>query len=312
MKSACLATVALTLLTLGCSPPDPADLVPLTSWQRAREEGRFLDVNGHRMFALVAGPEDATPIVLLHGNPDSIRAWRDVFDPLAGRYRVHAFDQLGFGFSDRPEGAPYSTAWFAENVVAYMDANGIERAVLVGNSMGGHTATETAILYPERVAALVLLGASGLGVAEDTPSEVPFWVPVLRWPLVGDLVLQLPLRGVVRERVAPAYYDSAMLTEDRLDEWVLRLTAAGSMDAYLARASQPAGDRREPVRGIRAPTLVITGDSDRLVPPAVARLYHELIPDSELIVLEQTGHVPQEERPERVVAEISRWADALP
>jgi len=163
------------------------------------------------------------------------------------------------------------------------------------------------------VTALVLLGASGLDVEEDTPSEVPFWLPVLRWPLVGNLVLQLPLRGVVRERVAPAYYDPAALTEERLDEWTLRLTAAGSLDAYLARVNRPPEDsRREKVKAIRAPTLVVTGDSDRMVPPAVARLYHELIPESELVVLEKTGHVPQEERPERVVAEISRWADAHP
>ena len=61
-----------------------------------------------------------------------------------------------------------------------------------------------------------------------------------------------------------------------------------------------------------APTLVVTGDTDRVIPPATARRYHELISGSQILVLDQTGHLPQEERSERVVTEITRWMDAHP
>src|SRR5207302_1693353 len=157
----------------------------------------------------------------------------------AARHRVHAIGLPGYGFSDKPADAPYDPAWFAHVVVGYLDAAGVRRAVLVGNSMGGQVASETAILYPERTAGLVLLGAAGLPEAERDGR--PLSLRMLTWPV------------------------------------------------------------------LRPPTLVITGDTDRLVPLETARAYHALIAGSELLVLERTGHLPQEERPERVVAEITRW-----
>jgi pimeloyl-ACP methyl ester carboxylesterase len=194
-----------------------------------------------------------------------------------------------------------------------MDAVGIERASLVGNSMGGHVASETAILYPDRVETLVLIGASGLRLESDEPFELPFVVRLLRWPVIGPLARMLPTRETLRERILPAYYDPEYLTEERLDDWYAPLRTRGGMNGFLARLSHPIPeDRPDQVRKISAPTLVIAGDTDRLVDPAVSARYHELIPGSELRVLVSTGHMPQEERPELIVSLVSRWVEAHP
>jgi pimeloyl-ACP methyl ester carboxylesterase len=108
-------------------------------------------------------------------------------------------------------------------------------------------------------------------------------------------------------------YDPSTVTEADVDAYYAPLRSAGGTNAFLARLrSHGTDDRTARVRTIHAPTLVITGDSDRLVSPATARRYHELIGGSELLVLPQTGHLPQEERPERVVAEVTRWVEAHP
>src|SRR5437870_13363480 len=154
----------LAVLLTSCARLPPAARAATTPFGLARTRGRFVTVEGLRVFAITLG--QGPDVVLLHGNPASTYSWRKVLEPLAARHRVHAIDLPGYGFSDKPADAPYDPAWFARVVVGYLDAAGARRAVLVGNSMGGYVATETAILYPERTAGLVLLGAAGLPEAE--------------------------------------------------------------------------------------------------------------------------------------------------
>src|SRR2546427_8478977 len=139
--------LAAALLRPGARPR-PAELAAPPPLGLARTQGRFVAVEGLRVFAITLG--QGPDVVLLHGTPASTYSWRKVLEPLAARHRVHAIDLPGYGFSDKPADAPYDAAWFARVVAGYLDAAGVARAVLAGNSMGGHVATETAILYPER------------------------------------------------------------------------------------------------------------------------------------------------------------------
>jgi len=301
--------LCLTALIAACERARPAELAQATSYALARTNGRFVEVNGLRMFAITMG--EGRDVVLIHGNPASTYAWRKVIEPLAARYRVHAIDLPGFGFSDKPSGASYETDWLARHVIGYLDGAGVERAVLIGNSMGGHVATETAFLHPGRVSALVLIGAAGL--PQEGELRPPLSLRMLGWPVVGFVLRALPARDRVRSKLREAVFDPVQITEADVDAYYAPLRSEGGTNAFVARLRQrvPA-ERVANVRTIAAPTLVITGDTDRLVPPQNARRYHELIPGSELLVLEQTGHLPQEERPERMVAEITRWVEAHP
>ena len=302
-----LRLLLAAVLLASCARLPPAELAATTPFGLARTRGRFVTVEGLRVFAITLG--QGPDVVLLHGNPASTYSWRKVLEPLAARHRVHAIDLPGYGFSDKPADAPYDPAWFAHVVVGYLDAAGVRRAVLVGNSMGGQVATETAILYPERTAGLVLLGAAGLPEAERDGR--PLSLRMLTWPVLGPLLRQLPGRGRVRARLRRAVYDPATVSEADVDAYYAPLRTAGGTNALVARLRQPTpADRAARVRTIRAPTLVITGDTDRLVPLETARAYHALIAGSELLVLARTGHLPQEEQPERVVAEITRWVQA--
>jgi pimeloyl-ACP methyl ester carboxylesterase len=302
--------IGLTLLASACSPADPAELLRESSWELAREHGRFVQVNGLELFAIADG--SGSDIVLVHGMIDSTFTWRLVVPLLAPHYRVHVVDLPGFGFSDKPDDAGYTTEWLAEQLIGYFDAAGIERALLVGNSMGGHVASEAAMLHPERVAALVLLEASGVPV--ETPDEAvdegkePWVVSLLKRPMGQALVRMLPTRGLLRENLEPAYFDPAELSDERLSAWHAPLETENGMAAYLARSGRrvPA-ERAARIRTLRAPALVITGDTDRMVPVAIAQRYHELLPVSELQVWPDTGHMIQEQYPQRVADAIRDW-----
>jgi pimeloyl-ACP methyl ester carboxylesterase len=307
MRAPRLLVLGLLLLA-ACRSQRPADLAASTPFALARAEGRFVDVHGLSVFTIVTG--GGRDVVLLHGNGASAYSWRKVIPALAQHYRVHALDMPGYGFSDKPAVA-YDTPWMAEQVVGYLDAMHVARAVLVGNSTGGHIATEVAIRHPERVGALVLLDASGLPEA-STASRPLVW-RLIHWPVVGPLLLQLPARHFTADGLRHAVADPAVVTEEDIDCYYAPLRTAGGMRAFTARTGERVGpERAAQVATITAPTLVVTGDGDRLVPPVTARRYHELIPNSELVVLEHTGHLPQEEHPERTVAEVTRWADAHP
>jgi len=272
-------------------------------------------VNDLTLFAISVG--SGPDVVLVHGMIDSTTTWRALVPLLEPHYRVHVVDLPGFGFSDKPDGAGYETRWLADHLIAFLDTVDVDRAVFVGNSMGGHVITEAAIAYPERVAALVLLEASGLrrdvavaaAPGDDADGE-PWVVGLLKQPLGQAIVRMLPTRGVLRDNLEPAYFRPDDLSDERLAAWHAPLQTENGMAAYMARyrRATPA-ERAERVKTIRAPTLVITGDSDRMVPVETARRYHALLPDSELLVWEDSGHMIQEQHPERVAAEIRRWTD---
>jgi len=305
------AVVALVLLAVvgACHRGEPpAELARTTSYELARKDGHYVTVDGLQVFAITAG--HGRDVVLIHGNPSNTYSWRKVIAPLAQRYRVHAIDLPGYGFSDKPDDpARYTTEALADDVIHYMDTVGIERAVLVGNSMGGHVASEAAILHRDRVSGLVLVDASGL---PGLPGY-PLATRMAGWPVIGPLLRALPARGRVRDGLRNAVYDPSQITEADVDAYYAPLRSAGGMNAFIARMHQQVADERGArVHTIAAPTLVISGDSDRVIPPAIAQRYHELIAGSDLLLIPQTGHLPQEERPDETVAAIVRWIDAHP
>mgnify|MGYP001281067373 FL=1 len=302
-------SLVLVVALGGCGGGRPADLATTTPFDLARTQGRFVAVHGLHVFAITTG--GGRDVVLVHGNPASTYTWRKLIPGLAQRYRVHALDLPGFGFSDKPADAPYDAAWLADALLGYLDAARVPRAVLVGNSMGGEVVTELAIAHPERVSALVLLGAAGLPEAEV--ETVPLLYRLLGWPIVGRVLRAVPSRRFTGDGLRHAVYDPATITAEDVDAYDAPLRTAGGLNAFVARLGRrtPA-TRAERVATIAAPALVVTGDTDRLIPPATARRYQELIPASQLLVLEKTGHLPQEECPERMVTEITRWMDAHP
>jgi pimeloyl-ACP methyl ester carboxylesterase len=303
--------VGLLLFTVLIGPflipvPPLTDTVPPA--QLADPDSRFVEVNGLTVHYKIVGDGDPT-LMLLHGFAASVFSWREVMRPLAEMEEVGtvvAFDRPAFGLTERPLPTPGEKEWGGENpytpaaqvalTVGLMDALDIERAVLVGNSAGGAVAMHTALAYPERVVALVLVDAavySGGG----TPALVR---PLLNTPQmrhVGPLIARR-IQAWGTDFARSAWHDPERITPEVREGYLKPLRAENWDRALweLTRASR-ASDLPERLSELALPCLVITGDDDRIVPAEQSVRLAQELPDAVLVIAPDCGHVPHEECP---------------
>ncbi|MBL8062632.1 MAG: alpha/beta hydrolase [Anaerolineales bacterium] len=263
------------------------------------EDSFFVEVNGVNVHYKKYG-EGEPVFILLHGFGASLFSWREVTAPLAEFGTVIAYDRPAFGLTERPlewEGeSPYSPEAQVELVIGIMDALGIERATLVGNSAGGTISMLAALQYPQRVQSLILVDP-----AVYAGGGAPAWIrPLLSLPQfdrIGPLFArQLQAQGV--EFIKTAWHDPGKITPEifegyqkplQVNDWdkaLWELTLA-SRESNLA----------ERVTEFSMPVLVITGDDDRIVPTEQSLRLAEEIPNATLAVIAQCGHLPHEECP---------------
>jgi pimeloyl-ACP methyl ester carboxylesterase len=297
VKRASIAALVLGLVALLLMPE--AKPGPTGGWLKAAGlEPRFETIDGLRVRYVRAGSGPA--VVLLHGLASSLYTWKDVLPALARDHDVIAPDLPGFGQSDQPpdlDGARYPGL-----VLGLMDRLGIEKAAIVGNSMGGAAAVGVAAAQPERVTALVLIDSAGFNLA---PDERPWILRLVGSRPVGTVLERLPVRGrLVRIGLRQVFHEPSLVTKERFDEYLAPLARPGAMTSMrsllLARAREAAAFP-EQARRVRAPALVIWGREDRWIPVEQADLFVAAIKGSRQVILEQCGHVPQEERPADVV-----------
>jgi pimeloyl-ACP methyl ester carboxylesterase len=207
------------------------------------------------------------PVILVHGLSGSTRWWSRNVRAIAGRYRVYLVDLPGFGKMRRLR-RQFNLAEAADWLSKWMNAVGLERAHLVGHSMGGYICLHLAASRPEAVRRLVLVAPAGVPTGRSMVGYLG--------PLIGAALYATPsfLPVLVRD--------------------ALRM---GPATLWRAARDILAGDVREDLRRIRAPTLLIWGEKDTLVPPAIGDLLRGEIPGSRLLVLERAAHVPMFDRP---------------
>ncbi len=251
------------------------------------ELGSLIDVAGVATNVHVAG--DGDPVLLLHGSGPGVSAWanwRLTIPVLARRFRVIAPDIVGFGFTDRPEQVTYDLDTWTSHALGVLDTLGIERAHVVGNSFGGSLALSLAIRHPDRVGRLVLMGSVGVPFA-ITPGLDAVWgyepsVEAMEGllhlfafdrSLIGPDLARLRYEASVRPGVQEAY--RAMFPAPR----------QGRLDAMTHPAAA--------IAGIAAPTLVVHGRDDQVIPLQNAFDLLGLIDDAQLHVFGRCGHWTQ-------------------
>lgn len=260
-------------------------------------------VEGHRMVYLDVG--QGPPVILVHGLGGSLWVWENQWASLSAAHRVIAVDLLGFGLSDKPEIA-YTPSELVRVFRDFMDAVGVQRATLVGNSMGAGLAAGMALTYPERVDRLILIdGLPGhvrrnltsplIRHTLETVALAPAWLlklkPGLDW------------QGSVEEDLAEAVYDKSLLTpavvarESSLQSRPGRLYPLLTLLKNLPLWEQGFGRQ---LGHIRHPTLIIWGAEDRIFPATIGWGLQTTVPGSKLVLIPAAGHLPQWERPELV------------
>lgn len=260
---------------------------------------QFIEINGLRLHLRDTGPREAPAILLLHGFGSSLHAWEDWAPILQTQYRVIRFDLPGFGLTGADPGGDYSDARAHALIIALMDRLGLARAHILGSSMGGRIAWSFASAHPERTAKLILMAPDGFaspGLPYDTEIRVPLLMRALPYSL-PDLLF--------RPTIRPAYARPENIPEETYQRYRAMMLAPGVRQAILDRI---AGHRLAPpeplLARIQAPTLLLWGGQDAMVPAANAQDYLRIIPNARLVTLPALGHVPMEEAPAESAAAV--------
>ena len=286
-------------------PVDPAEIRYRPG---VRREGafcvRYVTIHGYRRAYVKAGSGPA--LLLIHGIGDSSDTWRPVVEQLAERYTVVAPDLLGHGRSEKPR-ADYSVAGFANGMRDLLSVLEVDRATVVGHSLGGGVAAQFAYQFPDRCERLVLVGSGGVGRTVS---------PLLRVAAVPGVEALMPLLGLPPIRFASrlgagllrvfdtalgrdaeeilAVFDALPNTEARM---VILRTLRSSVDWHGQVITMV--DRAYLAEGV--PTLIVWGRRDAIIPLGHGRLIHTVMPGSEFEVFDEAGHFPHHTDPARFV-----------
>ncbi len=269
----------------------------------------YVDLPGFRAHVAEAGDAGADPVVLLHGWPQHWWCWRKVIPPLAGAgYRVIAPDLRGHGWSDAPAGG-YGKEQFAADLIALLDALGLDRVKLVGHDWGGMTGFLACTRHPDRFTHFVALGIAPPWPSGDAKEVLGLWrlyyqVP-LTAPLIAPLVASRPesirlalrlgthVQGAIGSADADAYAQ-AMAERPHVTLGIYR--------TFLTRELPAIVRGRYDNRRLEMPILHATGAHDPVVTPARIQGGTDHAPAMRKLVIEDAGHFVVDERPELVAA----------
>jgi len=245
------------------------------------------------------------PIVFIHGFGASLDTWRSLEDGLKNDYRIISLDLKGHGYSERPLDDRYSLQDHAAVVLGLMDHLKLENAVLVGNSLGCAIALMAALKAPRessaKVAAMVLIAGSLDG------DNLPFYLRLLRLPMIASVAVKLtPATFGTRLILRRAYYDDDKVTDSLVELYAKYQRIPGTEHALITTARQmippDSSGLREALKKLEVPTLNIIGKHDQIISRESAETVCQILPRCRAVIVEEVGHVPHEEKPEKVLS----------
>lgn len=277
----------------------------------ANEHSRFTEIQGMPVHYRDEG--DGEAIVLLHGSGASLHTWEDWTQELIKNYRVIRLDLSGFGLTGPQPDKDYSMGMYTELVSELLNKLQVSSFHIAGNSLGGNIAWRYAVKHPEQIKTMTLLDATGYRVKRKKPAnttEKPkkrktSWVfRALRNPFMRSVLKKVTPKFLIRSNLEQVYYDDTKVTDQLIERYHDMLRRTGNRQAYIDRftVKRTRTDETPKLKNLDTPTLIIWGEQDLWVPLAVGELFDKNMPNSKLVVMKETGHLPMEERPMESVA----------
>jgi pimeloyl-ACP methyl ester carboxylesterase len=260
-------------------------------------KGKFVMVDGKKVHYLEKG--SGSPVILIHGFLYHTVMWQKNIDALAEKFKVYAVDLWGFGYSERLPQLEYSFALYGKQIKGFMEALGISKAALVGQSMGGGICVYVTAKHPEKVDRLILVD----------PAVIPYPDTVIgkiyKIPGVGEFLNSLPGDFLMKNNLKSIWFHDPNKVTDAYAEEVLRpLCIKGSHEALMhvlrnvLKEPLVEPEAKELAR-TDLPILLVHGREDKAVPLNNSRLLNKLWQNSRLVIFDRAGHNPHEEHPEK-------------
>lgn len=311
-----IVVILAVLLTAGWLVLRRPDIPwPTLQAKYSNAASRYMDLpGGVKVHYRDQGRRDGPVIVMVHGFSASLHTWEPWVQRLGSQYRIITLDLPGHGLTSAPEAFTLTRSGFVDVVDQVTTKLGVTRFVLIGNSMGGGVAWNYALAHPDRLQGLVLVDAAGWPQQRADGREGPFIFKVLRNPVGRFLIKDLDVSGMTRAGLRNAFEPTPDMVDDAMvARYVEMARAPGHRDIIMGLMSgyDPADAATPDKLGrIAVPTLVMHGDTDRLIPVGDAKRFGSAIPGATVIVYPRVGHVPMEQIPDRSAADLDGWLKA--
>lgn len=270
----------------------PWNSQPLDEWAEKHAPGSFIDLDGHLTHYIEKG--EGSPVILLHGFFYDTFMWHNNIEALAAYHKVYAMDLWGFGYSTR-EPMDYGYSLYTRQLRLFMDAMGIRKATLIGQSMGGGTIIKFAVSHRDRINKVILVCPAGM------THPLPWIARITTWPVIGEFMDRLNvdfLRKLALKmnfihdpgHITPAYFENAtrfhkikgtsesmltILRKQFFDKLIVDIHAYGQLNI---------------------PTLIVWGRQDRAIPVSRGREMQKIMQGSRLEIIDHAGHCPHDEQ----------------
>ena len=252
------------------------------------DESDMVLIKGKNIHLKIKGSKK--PLFLIHGSQMNLYDWRNNIDYLSKYYKVYAIDMIGSGFSDKPKGS-YSPRYYAEFILDLMDHYKIEKASFVASSWGGGHVFYLSLLKPDRVEKMVMSSPSG-GYRRFTLLE-----RALKTKVLGEFLLLLGNRKIIESELKAMFVHKNMVSKALVDSIFKPLYMKGGFRALLnAYRHEDFSFVENNLQKINHPVLILWGDQDGIHTYKAMKKMNEKIPNCQMVVMKDTGHLPHEEK----------------
>ena len=261
----------------------------------ANEFSKFVEIDGMQVHYRVEGK--GMPIVLIHGTGASLHTWDDWTLKLKENYQVIRMDLPAFGLTGPNKSGDYSIKQYTQFLEEFVVKMKLDSMFLAGNSLGGNIAWNYASKNPEKVQKLILVDASGL----PTNKPQPWIFKMAKTPVLSKLFLYITPRSIIEDNLKQVYEDDTKISDALITRFHDMALREGNRKAFVDRAkidfTTSEASKKEQLQNIQTPTLLIWGAKDTWIPLDNGKRMDALLPNSKLVVLQNSGHVPMEENP---------------
>lgn len=261
-------------------------------------ESNFVEVQGMPVHYRRAGEGPA--LLLLHGTGATLHTWEGWTTELRDSFDVISVTLPAFGLTGPHPDEDYSISAYVDFVEAFARKTGLEEFYLAGNSLGGLIAWEYALDYPKRVRKLILLNASGW----PREKEMPLALRLARIPVFKQLLQRITPRALFRKSLDEVYANPDQVSDVLVDRYFNLFLREGNRKAYVQRLNQTYVPDPMRLSELAIPTFILWGEQDAWIPVADAYRFDKTLPNSQLMVYPDAGHVPMEEWPERTAEDV--------
>ncbi|MEO1028277.1 MAG: alpha/beta hydrolase [Pseudomonadota bacterium] len=263
------------------------------------ETSKFMTLeDGLKLHYREEGNPDGQAVLLVHGFAASVHTWEPLVEDLKSDYRLISLDLPGHGLSRAPYDATTTgMPVFEAALTEFVDRLSLENFVLVGSSMGGDLSWRYALDNPLKLDGLVLVGAAGWAMTEEEAEDQSFVFQLLGNPIARRLLRDIDTSGLMRSGLESSFFNADFVTDEMVDRYISLSRAPGHRAGLMAILSE----ERSPatftaLARMRVPTLILHGEFDNLVPVSSGKKFADAIPNAQLVIYEETGHLPHEER----------------